>query len=85
MVGYGGVLCRNHPDVLSVLVEKGHLDVNMANFQQLTPLHVAVHKGHVECVKRLVAYRCDVNVTVITYHTCLLYYNYQHCCLYYNF
>ena len=60
------LLCRNHPDVLSVLVEKGRIDVNMANFQKVTPLHVAVHKGHVECAKRLIAYGCDVNATVIT-------------------
>jgi len=55
--------------VLSVLVEKGRLDVNMVNSQRLTPLHVAVHKGHVECAKRLLTYGCDVNVTVIISHT----------------
>jgi len=58
------MLCRNHPQVLSVLVDKGKLDVNIGNFQRLTPLHVAVHKGHVECVKRLLAYGCDVNARV---------------------
>jgi len=60
-------LCRNHPEVLSVLVDKGRLSVNMTNSQQMTPLHVAVHKGHVECAKRLVAYNCDVNITVDTH------------------
>ena len=46
-------------------MEKGHLDVNMTNFQQLTPLHVAVHKDHVECAKRLIAYGCDISVKAI--------------------
>jgi len=50
--------------VLRVLVEKGHLDVNTPNFQQLTPLHVAVAQRHVECAKRLLAYGCHVNVKV---------------------
>jgi len=61
------VMCRNHPEVLKILVEKGHLDISMANFQQLTPLHVAVHKGHVECAKQLITYGCDVNVKVVTF------------------
>lgn len=66
MVRYEAMFYRDHPEVLSVLVEKGHIDVNITNFQRLTPLHVAVHKGHVECAKRLIAYGCDVNLTVIT-------------------
>jgi len=50
--------------VLRVLVEKGHLDVNTSNFQQLTPLHVAVAQCHVDCAKQLLAYGCNVNVKV---------------------
>jgi len=71
------LMCRNHTEVLRVLVEKGRLDVNLTNFQQLTPLHVAVQKGHVECARQLVAYHCDVNVTVFKLFLAdwLLYYN----------
>ena len=55
---------RNHVEVLEVLVEKGRLDVNVANFQQQTPLHVAVHRDHVTCARRLIAYGADLNATV---------------------
>ena len=52
-------------EVLRVLVDKGRLDVNMTNSQRLTPLHVAVRKGHVDSARQLVAYGCDVNIRVM--------------------
>jgi len=68
---FGCAVCRNHVDVLRVLVEKGRIDVNMVNKQRLTPLHVAVRKGHVDCAQQLVAYSCDINAMVVSLlHVC---------------
>ena len=58
-------LCRNHVDVLRVLVEKGGLDVNVTNAQRLTPLHVAVRQGHVDSARQLITYGADVNAAVL--------------------
>jgi len=58
-------LCRNHVDVLRVLVEKGRLDVNVTNAQRLTPLHVAVRQGHVDSARQLITYGADVNAAVL--------------------
>jgi len=58
-------------EVLRVLVEKGRLDVNMANSQRLTPLHVAVRKGHVDSARQLIASSCNVNLTVTITHNAL--------------
>ena len=45
----------------SVLLEKGHADVNLPNHTQSTPLHVAILRNQLSRVKVLVEHNCNVN------------------------
>jgi ankyrin repeat protein len=41
-------------------------DVNQRSKQELTPLHIACRKGHVDVVKLLIKYDVDVNLSTGT-------------------
>jgi len=56
--------CRNKPVVMELLLKKSTSAMNVVNKAGRTSLHVAVCKQHVDCVRVLLNYHCDVNVQV---------------------
>jgi E3 ubiquitin-protein ligase mind-bomb len=51
----------NQPAVMELLLKKSTAAMNTVNSNSRTSLHVAVCKEHVECVRVLLAYKCNVN------------------------
>jgi E3 ubiquitin-protein ligase mind-bomb len=47
--------------MMELLLKKSTAAMNAVNSNSRTSLHIAVCKEHVECVRVLLAYRCDVN------------------------
>jgi len=57
--------CRsNKPAVMELLLKKSTTGMNVVNKNKRTSLHVAVCKQHVDCVRVLLNYHCDVNLQV---------------------
>ncbi len=48
---------------MDLLLKAGAL-VNAVNKGQCTPLHVAVNKNYLECVKTLLKFKCNINIQV---------------------
>ena len=46
---------------MQLLIEKG-ADINARNKQDLTPLHIAVSKGHIKIIELLVSKEADTNI-----------------------
>ena len=53
----------NQPDITELLIQKGS-NINCVNKNGCSSLHVAVNKQHINCVKVLLKYKCDVNIQV---------------------
>ncbi len=52
----------NHPNVIQYLIGKG-ADVNAVNCNRSTPLHWAVGKGSIDCVRVLI--ECGADITML--------------------
>lgn len=51
----------NQPQVMEILLDNG-ANINAVNKGGCSALHVAVNKQHLDCVKVLLNYQCDVNI-----------------------
>jgi len=49
-------------DILELLIKKGHANINVANFEEETPLILYCLINNIECSKLLVEYGADINV-----------------------
>lgn len=57
----------NQPVVMDLLLKKG-ADIDTVNKARCSPLHVAVNKQHLDCVKVLLKHHCNVNIQVSIFH-----------------
>ena len=53
--------CRNQPEIMKILLDNS-ANVNAINDGGCSTLHVAVNKQHLDCVKVLLNYNCNVNI-----------------------
>lgn len=51
----------NQPEIMELLLSRGAA-INAVNNGKCSALHVAVNKQHVQCVRILLRYNCDVNL-----------------------
>lgn len=56
-------LHRDRVNCLETLIAYG-ADVNSVNYNQLSPLHMAVRKGHRKCIEVLLRNNCSTNLKV---------------------
>jgi hypothetical protein len=55
-----GAVCRNQLPIIRMLLAVG-ADVNMNDWDKVTPLHTAAAEGYLDCVKLLLQYGADNN------------------------
>lgn len=53
---------NNHLDIVQLLIDCGHVNINLQNINQQTALHLAVERQHLQIIKLLVQNNCNLNV-----------------------